>query len=70
MKFGKPSTKIICSAIIPRPLDYDVTRNFLIVINNALNNICFRRHCEFAATYKPFLKFGGPVWALYSPMCN
>jgi hypothetical protein len=36
MKFGKPSTKIICLAIIPRPLDYDVTRNFVIAINNAL----------------------------------
>jgi hypothetical protein len=33
-------------------------------------NICFRRHCEFVATYKPFLKFGRPVWELYSPLCN
>jgi hypothetical protein len=70
MKFVKPSTKIICSAIIPRPLDYDVTMNFVIAINNALKNICFRRHCEFVATYKPFLKFGRPVWELYSPLCN
>ena len=41
MKFG--STKIICSAIIPRPLDYDVTRNCVIAINNVLKKHLFQK---------------------------
>jgi hypothetical protein len=61
-KFAKPSTKVICLAIIPRLIDYDFTKNFVIAVNNTLEHICFRRHVDFVAPYnKPFLKFGRPV---------
>ena len=69
-RYIQPSTKVILSAIIPRPLDYDYTKNFVIAVNKALKHTCNRRDVDFVATYKPFLKFGRPICALYSPICN
>jgi len=34
-RYTKPSTKVILSAVIPRPLDYDFTKNFVIAVNKS-----------------------------------
>jgi len=69
-RYTKPGTKVILSAVIPRLLDYDFTKNCVIAVNKSLKHTCNRRHVGFVATYKPFLRFGWPICALYSPLCN
>ena len=65
-----PSTKIILSAIIPRPVDDEYTGDFVTAANKALQSLCMKRNVDFVATYKPFLKFGRPVCELFSPICK
>ena len=69
-RYTKPSTKVILSAVIPRPLDYDFTKNLVIAVNKSVKHNCNRRPVGFVATYKLFLKFSRPICALYSPLCN
>lgn len=69
-KLAKPSSVIILSAILPRPLDFQETGYFVATVNSRLKNICFKRGVNFVATYKPFVKYGVPVCELFSPICN
>ena len=64
------NSKVIFSAIIPRPLDYDETGYYVISVNSLLRRICQRRDIQFVCTYRPFVKYGMPDCVLFSPLCN
>lgn len=64
------SSKLIFSAILPRPVDYFHSKYLVISFNNELQRICKQRNVLFVATFRPFLRFGEPICALFSPLCN
>ena len=42
--------KIIMSAILPRPIDFDRTKQFVIETNNCLANLALKRNVQFVKT--------------------
>ncbi len=56
----KAECKVLVSAILPRPIDHDVTGNRLKSINNKLASLCHTRKATFIKSFKPFLKCGVP----------
>lgn len=65
-----PHTQLLFSAILPRPVDYDYTKNFVVAVNKLLRGICSRRNVQFIKTYKAVVKFGEPITELFSTMCR
>ena len=55
--FAKRNAKIILSAILPRPVDLNRTKIFVVAVNSLLRNLCWHRGDDFIATYKPFVKY-------------
>jgi hypothetical protein len=55
---AKRNAKIILSAILPRPVDFNQTKIFVVAVNSLLRNLCLHRGADFIATYKPFVKYG------------
>lgn len=58
--------KIIMSAILPRPIDFDRTKQLVIETNNCLANLALKRNVQFVKTYKQFVKQPG---SLYKRKC-
>lgn len=67
---AKRNAKIILSAILPRPVDFNQTKIFVVAVNSLLRNLCLHRGADFIATYKPFVKYGQPIFELFSPLCG
>lgn len=65
---SRSSTKIIISAIIPRPCDLpsELAESRLKNINKQLESLCVRRKIQFLKTYRIFLKYGKPVRSLFA----
>lgn len=58
---ANPNIKIIMSAILPRPIDHDVTDNIIRRVNGYLNsNMSKPMNFRFIKTFRPFM-FGGRV---------
>ena len=54
------------SAILPRPIDFDRTKQLVIETNNCLANLALKRNVLFVKTYKQFAKEPG---SLYKRTC-
>ena len=55
----KPSLKIVVSAIIPRPVDHEITDGIIRQVNTHLNNVMSKdMNFRFICTYKPFTHCG------------
>ena len=54
------------SAILPRPIDFDTTKQLVIETNNCLAILALKRNIQFVKTYKQFVKQPG---ALYKRKC-
>ena len=54
------------SAILPRPIDFDRTKQLVIETNNCLANLALKRNVQFVKTYKQFVKQPG---SLYKRKC-
>ena len=61
-----PSIKIIISAILPRPIDFDNSKQIVIECNNLLANLSLKRNALFVRTYKHFVQQPG---SLYKRKC-
>lgn len=57
---SKSDCKILVSAILPRPIDFDATGNRVKKVNNSLATLCRTRKASFVKSFKPFLKCGVP----------
>ena len=66
----KRNAKIILSAILSRPVEFNQTKIFVVAVNSLLRNLCLYRCADFIATYKPFVKYGQPILELFSPLCG
>jgi hypothetical protein len=51
--------KIIMSAILSRPIDFDRTKQLVIETNNCLAKLALKRNVQFVKTYKEFVKQPG-----------
>jgi hypothetical protein len=54
------------SAILPRPIDFDRTKQLVIETNNCLANLALKWNVQFVKTYKQFVKQPG---SLYKRKC-
>lgn len=54
---AKRNAKMILSAILPRPVDFNQTKIFVVAVSNLIRNLCLHRDADFIATYKPFVKY-------------
>lgn len=65
----KPTIKVIISAILPRPLDHQVTDQVIREINNKLKNyLAPDLGCKFVCSYKAVCKFGTYRQYLYAKL--
>jgi hypothetical protein len=62
---AKKNAKIILSAILPRPVDFNQTKIFVVAVNSLLRNLCLHSGAYFIATYEPFVKYGHPIFELF-----
>ena len=58
--------KIMMSAILPRPIYFDRTKQSVIETNNCLAKLALKRNVQFVKTYKEFVKQPG---SLYKRKC-
>jgi lysophospholipase L1-like esterase len=56
------SIKIIMSAILSRPIDFDRTKQLVIETNNCLAKLALKRNVQFVKTYKQFVKQPGSLY--------
>jgi len=56
----RSSARVLVSAIIPRPIDFDATGERVKNVNKELADLCVTRRAKFLRTFKPFLKRGEP----------
>ena len=61
-------TRLIISAIIPRPCDSysNAAVKRCKDVNKALENVCINRKVQFLKTYRIFLKAGKPIRSLFA----
>ena len=59
-------TRIIISAILPRPVDILLTEYKVKEVNKRLKEKCLERRIQFIATYRSFLKGAKPLVELYA----
>ena len=59
-------THIVFSAILPRPCDYDITKNKVKSVNDKLSDKCKERKCQFIHSFRPFFKNGKPDRSLFA----
>lgn len=63
----KPSIKIIVSAILPRPVDHDITEPVIKQVNSyLLKRMSKNMNFQFICTYKPFTYCGKVKLELYA----
>ena len=53
--------KVIVSAILPRPIDFDNTKNIVIQLNNCLSSLAVKFGYLFVRSYKPFVQQPGSL---------
>ena len=58
--------KIAVSAILPRPIDYEVNGDKVKEVNKGLEIMCKERHVQFLKTFRPFLFEGKPKRELFA----
>ena len=58
-------TKIIISAILPRPIDVFFTEQKIKDVNKRLKVLCDQKKVKFVASFHPFLKRAKPLRELY-----
>lgn len=65
---SRSNTKIIMSAIIPRPCDlqFDPTESRVKKVNKKLKLLCLRRKIMFLHTYRIFLQNNKPIRSLFA----
>ncbi|XP_045159243.1 uncharacterized protein LOC123524817 [Mercenaria mercenaria] len=61
-----PHTHIVFSSILPRPCDYEQTKDKIKQVNQLLEVKCKERYCQFIHSFRPFFKYGKPVRALFA----
>ena len=57
-----PSLKIIVSAILPRPIHFDDTKQTVIDCNKALAKLSLKKNILFVKTYKQFVQQPGSIY--------
>lgn len=57
-----PKIKIVISAILPRPVDFEKTKNIVIDTNKFLASSSLKRNALFVKTYKPFVQQPGSLF--------
>ena len=60
------NTKIIISAILPRPIDHSSLGDRVKLVNTKLKPLCRERNVQFLHTFRPFLKNCQPIRELYA----
>ena len=65
-----PSCTIFCSAMLPRPRDYPLTRFILKSCNDALGIVANQKGCIYVQTFKPFMAEGRPRAYLFSDITS
>lgn len=56
-----PSTKIGISAILPRPVDFNWTKEIVTKVNSDLSDLCLRFGVQYLQSYRYFIRFGKPI---------
>ena len=59
-------TKILISSILPRPVDYSLTKEKVKEVNRLLKCLCADRKVSFLHSFRPFFKGGQPVRELFA----
>ena len=59
-------TKIIISAILPRPKDHSSLGDRVKLVNTKLKPLCKERNVQFLHTFRPFLKNSQPIRELFA----
>ena len=62
----KSSTRIVISALLPRPVDHSALGDKVKVVNNKLEKLCKDRKVQYLHTFRPFTKARLPVRELYA----
>lgn len=62
----KCPTSILISAILPRPVDHQVTGHKVKLLNIRLKELCQNRQVRYLHTFRPFLKNGLPIRELFA----
>ena len=62
----KSSTRIVISALLPRPVDHSALGDKVKVVNNKLEKLCKDRKVQYLHTFRPFTKARLPVRELYT----
>ena len=60
------NTKILFSSILPRPVDYEDTKDKVKEVNRQLKLLCAERHVSFLHSFRPFFRCGRPIRELYA----
>ena len=60
------SCKILMSAVLPRPIDFEISDDKVKSLNHGLMKLCESRHVRFLKTFKPFLYYGKPRRELFT----
>lgn len=55
------SIKVIISSILPRPIDFEDTKNLVINTNNELSCLAIKKNVSFVKSYKPFVQQPGSI---------
>ncbi|MCG8075262.1 MAG: SGNH/GDSL hydrolase family protein [Candidatus Thiodiazotropha taylori] len=63
---SKSNTKIVMSALLPRPVDHISLGDKVKLVNNRLKLLCKDRRVEFLHTFRPFIKGGVPLRELFA----
>lgn len=53
---SKTDAWLILSSIIPRPYDYEKNQRKIFVVNTELQEMCKKTNCQYARTWKSFVK--------------
>lgn len=56
-----PHVKLLYSAILPRPVDFNVSERLVIQANNRMMRFCKSRKIPFISTFRPFVSKSGQV---------
>lgn len=61
-------SKIIISAVLPRPIDFSVTKEVVIAVNKSLKKLALKTNCTFVHTFRSFINQPGsvPVYRYFS----
>ena len=60
------NTRILFSSILPRPVDYENTKDKVKEVNRRLKLLCMERHVQFLHSFRQFFRCGQPIRELYA----